>query len=224
MSITKPFFELVEAHLDPDSVLTIYDIGSGDSNEAVEMADHFEKAHVYAFEANPACIFDCSKRLVNDSRLTLIPICVNNYSGLITFHPINQKKTVTPWEDGNPKASSIFVSNGTYDQETYIQDSLELPCMRIQDMITTFRLPPPDIVWMDLQGAELSAIKSIGPFIGFVKILHTEVWGKETYEGQSLFPELERHMRLNGFVCRHGEFPEDWVWADADFIKEELIK
>lgn len=224
MSITEPFFELSDKYIDPHSVKTIYDIGSGDCKEAVEMSEHFTNAHIYAFEANPACIYDCSKRAVNNDRITLMPICINNYTGLVKFHPINQEKTETTWEDGNPKASSIFVSNGTYKLEKYVQDELEIPCMCMTDVCRTFKIPYPDIVWMDLQGAELAAIQGFRYIVTVASIIHSEVWGKETYTGQSLFPEMKEHLESLGFSCFHPPLPENWVWADADFIRNDLLK
>jgi FkbM family methyltransferase len=213
MTLADDFLNKVKRCIDPNSVKTVYDVGAGDCTESIDFSEYFVNAQVYSFEANPACIYDCSKKIVNNSRITLIPICVNEYTGMVKFHPINQQKTITSWPDGNPKASSIFISNGTYPHETYVQDELNIPCMRLDDLQDTFKIPNPDILWMDLQGAELSALKSLGERLKNIKMIHTEIWGQETYTGQSLSA---------GFSCEHGPLPDRWVWSDADFINNNF--
>jgi FkbM family methyltransferase len=222
MSITSAFLTKVNKWLDKDAIKVIYDVGAGDCTESIALAEYFTNAQIYSFEANPACIYDCAKNIVNKPRITFIPICINDHTGLVKFHPINQKKTITSWADGNPKASSIFVSNGTYPHETYVQDEIEIPCMRLIDVQETFKIPNPDIIWMDLQGAELSALKSLGRNLSDVKIIHTEIWGQETYTGQSLFPEMKEYMDLLGFSCEHEQLPENWIWSDAEFIRKDI--
>lgn len=224
MSIAEAFLNKVKEYIDPNQVKVIYDVGAGDCAESVEFTDYFPNAHIYAFEANPACIYDCSKKIVNKQRITLIPICINEYTGVVKFHPINQQKTITTWADGNPKASSIYVSNGTYPYETYVQDEIEIPCMRLIDVQNTFRIPNPDIIWMDLQGAEVSALKSLGDNLCSIKMIHTEIWGQETYTGQALFQEMKEYMEHKNFNCEHAPLPDKWIWSDADFIHKDLYK
>lgn len=221
-SVVELFVEKVIKYIHPHKIKTIYDIGAGDCTESIELAEYFKNSHVYAFEANPACILDCAKKIINNPRITLMPICVNHYNGFVKFHPINQEKTETTWPDGNPRASSIFISNGTYKQESYVQDEIEIPCMTLYGAINNFRMPLPDIIWMDLQGAELNALMGMYCYLSFVKILHTEIWGKEIYTGQSLFYEMKEYMDIWQFVCEHDPLPENWVWADADFIRRNL--
>jgi len=222
MSLVKGFLEKAGKYIDRGSINAIYDIGAGDCTESIELSEYFNNAQVYAFEANPACIYDCSKKIVNKDRITFIPICVSDYTGLVEFHPINQQKTKTTWLDGNPRASSIFVSNGTYPYETYVQDKICIPCMKLTDVQDIFSIPNPDIIWMDLQGAELIALKGLEERIDSVKVIHTEIWGQETYTGQDLFPEMLQYLNSKGFFCLHDYLPEKWIASDAEFVKNDL--
>jgi FkbM family methyltransferase len=221
MEVAEIFFDKIKNYIDPGEIKWIYDIGAGDCNESIRLTEFFENAKVFAFEANPDCIRDCAKRIVNNGKITLFSLCVHEYTGIVKFHPINQEKTVTTWKDGNPKASSIFRSNGTYELETYVQDELLMPCIRLTDVQQTFFLPPPDLIWMDLQGAELCALKGLGDTITKVKVIHTEIWGKETYAGQSLFPEMKEYLD-ELFICMHEPLPDGWIWADAEFIRKDI--
>jgi len=217
------FMKFVSSYVDADAVETVYDIGAGSSEETVEMRERFPNAQVYAFECNPVCILNCTRNIINLDRITLLPICVNNYTGLVTFHPINQEKTLTTHEDGNPRASSLFMANGTYPHETYVQDSLKIPCMTIGDMIMLFDLPKPEIVWMDLQGAELAALQGIGD-LSSIKVIHTEVTNKEMYTGQAMYKEVKKYLEDNNFVCFLDDRSGDWIWDDADCVRADLCK
>lgn len=223
MSIAEKFINKIKKYINHNQVKVIYDIGAGDCTESLEFRNYFINSHIYSFEANPACIYDCSKKVINKDRITLIPICINEYTGLVKFHPINQQKTITTWADGNPRASSIFISNDTYPFEKLVQDEIEIPCMRIVDIQKLFKIPNPDIIWMDLQGAELQALKSFNSKLYTVKLIHTEIWGQETYTNQSLFEEMKDYMNFMGFRCEHEQLPDKWIWSDADFINKNLL-
>ena len=102
-----------------DNNFIIFDIGSRDCQQSIEFYHAFPNSKIYAFECNPNTLDICKKNIEPYSdRITLIEGAVCDYDGNITFYPINQKKTITTWEDGNPGASSIFKSNGTYTIET----------------------------------------------------------------------------------------------------------
>jgi FkbM family methyltransferase len=223
MSIATKFYDHAKIYIDMEEIDVVYDIGAGDCQESIELQQLFKQSSIFSFEANPACIYDCEKKIKNIPGITFFPICINNYTGITTFHPIDQEKTITTWKDGNPKASSLFLANGTYKNETYFQDSIQIPCMRIDDIQSMFKIPLPDIVWMDLQGAELAALQSMGNNLSHAKIIHTEVWGQAIYEGQSLFNDLESYMTAHGFISRHEPFLENWVWSDVDFIREDIL-
>lgn len=219
----KIFLEAIEPYIDTNDIKVIYDIGAGSSEETVELKNIFTNAEVYAFECNPACIHNCAKNIVNLDRITFIPICVFNSTGIIKFHPINQEKTITNREvhpDGNPRASSIYLANGEYPQETYIQDEITIPCMKIRDMINIFKLPEPELIWMDLQGAELPALEGMGN-LSNVKIIHTEVYGKLAYIGQRYFYEIKKYVEQNNFVYISDFDDTNW-FDDVNFIRKDV--
>jgi len=51
-----------------------------------------------------------------------------------------------------------------------------------------------DIIWMDLQGAELLALKGIGNYLHNVQYIHTEACNLEIYTNQSIFPEINDYL------------------------------
>ena len=222
----EEFVAIVEKYIDVNDVNVIYDVGAGSCEETVLLRNKFTNAEVYAFECNPACIHNCAKNIVNLDRITFIPVCVNDYTGLVKFHPINQEKTKTNRKvhpDGNPRASSVYLANDTYPHETYIQDEITIPCMKIRDIINTYYLKVPQVIWIDLQGAELAALKGMGDLSG-VEIIHAEVAERVIYEGQCLFPEIKEYLEKKGFVCVTDieNLGKGWLFDDANFIRRDI--
>lgn len=182
----------------------IFDIGSRDCVQSIEFYNAFPNSKIYAFECNPNTLDICKKNIQPYSdRITLIEGAVCDYDGNITFYPINQQKTITTWKDGNPGASSLFKSNGEYPVETYIQDEIITHCHRLDSIMNKYGIPNVDILWMDLQGAELLALKGLGNHLQNVKYIHTEVSYKEIYSGQVMFKELNDFILSNDFAIKN---------------------
>jgi FkbM family methyltransferase len=178
----------------------IFDVGSRDCLQSIEFYKNFPNSKIYAFECNPNTLDICKKNIkLYEDRIKLIEGAVCDYDGEIKFFPINQEKTITSWKDGNPGASSIFKSNGTYTIEKYVQDEIITNCHRLDTVMEKYAIPKVDIIWMDLQGAELLALKGLGKYIQTVKYIHTEVSHKEMYTGQVMFKELNEFIISNDF-------------------------
>ena len=198
--------------------IVILDIGSRDCCQSIEFYNSFPNAKIYAFECNPNTLDICKKNISQYSdRITLIEGAVTDYDGNITFYPINQQKTVTTWIDGNPGASSLFKSNGKYPIETYVQDEINVQCHRLDTIMMKYNILNVDVIWMDLQGAELLALKSLDNYLHNVKYIHTEISHKEMYSGQVMFNELNNFILSNNFIIKNklslSGWQEDVIYA-----------
>ena len=194
-----------------DDEFVIFDVGSRDCQQSIEFYKTFPNAKIYAFECNPNTLEICENNILpyND-RITLIKGAVCDYDGEITFYPINQKETVTTWEDGNPGASSIFKSNGKYPHEKYVQDEIKTNCHRLDSVMKKYNIANVDIIWMDLQGAELLALKGLGKNLMNVKYIHTEISHKEMYTGQVMFKELHNYILSYNFSALNNITMNGW--------------
>ncbi len=222
VSIINPFFAEIDKRLSPNSIRTVYDVGAGNCEETLALREHFPNADIYAFECNPACIAICASNIVNVDRVHLINACIYDRDGFIKFHPINKDRTITTHADGNPRASSVHIANGTYALETYAQDEISILCSRLDTLMETYTLPMPDVVWMDLQGSELTALKGLGCYLSHVNFIHTEATLKEIYTGQDMFPEINKFLEENSFKLLTN-YNDKMIWHDFDYIRKELI-
>lgn len=186
-------------YLSSNNPLTILDIGSRDCMQSVEFANMFPNARILAFECNKNTLDICCKNIKDYPNIELIPKAVNNYDGKCNFYPIDKTKTITTWEDGNPGASSLFKANGQYPIETYVQYEDVVECTRIDTCLNARNIKKIDLVWIDLQGAEMIAFESFGDLLVTVDYIHTEVSFKPLYDGQVLFEKLHSYMLSQGF-------------------------
>ena len=190
----------------PSNVKTIFDIGSCHALESVEFSKIFPNANIYAFEANTVSYQECLKNAAGIDRILVTNKVVNDFDGVCKFYPINPEKTITTWADGNRGASSMFRSNGAVDHvEKYVQDEVELPCTRLDTFCKEQGITSIDAIWMDLQGAELLALKSLGDVLDTVQVIETELEMNPMYANQCLFKETDEFLVSRGFKLVSGD-------------------
>ena len=187
-------------------VEVIFDVGACHALESVELSKKYPNAKVYTFEANPVSYNVCLENTEGYDSITVINEAVNDYDGLCKFYPMDKEKTVTTWEDGNQGASSLYRANGQYDFiEKYVQYEIEVPCTRLDTFCEKNNIDKIDVIWMDLQGAELKALQSLGSRLDTVQIIHTELEMNPMYEGQCLFSDVNEYLTNNGFDLEYGD-------------------
>jgi FkbM family methyltransferase len=205
----------------PNDVSVIFDIGSLHCLESVKFSEKFTNSKIYAFEANSASYQVCLENTKDIDSIQVINKAVNSYDGVCTFRPINPEKTVTTWFDGNRGASSLFKANGSYDHiEKYVQDDVEVPCTRLDTFCKENCIDKVDLIWMDLQGAELIALESLGDILSTVQVIHTELEINPMYEGQCLYDDVNKFLSEYGFIRVHGntsvEFGTDFIFVNKN--------
>jgi len=178
-------------YIDETKVNTILELGSRDALDAVELSDHYN-ADVYSFECNPSAIEICKGTIGDHKRVHLIEKAVWDEEGTISFYPVI---------NGNTGASSCFVAIDDYKYETYEQDEVLVPAIRLEGWFAETGVSP-DLICIDLQGAELRALKGMGEIPASVKYIITEGQTKPIYEGVNLIPEIEDYLEDFGFSIR----------------------
>lgn len=217
------FVQFSEKFIDNDNIRVVVELGARDCKETVAFSQIFDKAFIYSFECNPMTISICREAVANLSRVELTEKAVSNVNGKIKFYSIDTELTKTTWEDGNPGASSIFQASGKYPLETYVQKEIEVDSVRLDSFLKKRNLKEIDILWMDIQGAELLALESLGTEIENVKLIHTEINFIEIYSGQPLFKDVYKILHDNGFHLIGFTFFCNY-FGDAVFVNTNILK
>lgn len=77
-----------------------------------------------------------------------------------------------------------------------------------------------DFINIDLQGAELKALKGMGDSLNNFKFAYLEVNKKELYKGCALIGEVTAYMRSFGFTMVSCKWAGNTGWGDALYIKK----
>jgi FkbM family methyltransferase len=211
--------EFVDRTLGLDSIETIVETGARDCSETAEFSRRLPDASIYAFECNPSTLPVCRSVVENLSNATLIEKAVSDQDGVMPFYPIDQNLTDTEWADGNPGASSLFKASGKYPLEHYVQNEIMVNATTLGTFLKERRIPHVDLLWMDIQGAELMALKGLGEQLQNVKVIHTELEFFEIYSGQPLFADIKRFLNRRGFrlaaFTSLGPYSADAIFLNA---------
>lgn len=193
--LTFDFIKAIESVVDLNDIKVIYDIGSRDGCQAMELSDWFPESTIHLFEPVPNSYQSCVLQAQNRNNISLYEMALSNEDVTTTFYEVDSK---------NVGASSLLkindLSRGWITEGGNIKE-ISVQAHRADTLIDKKELPIPDLVWMDVQGAELQVLKGFGEHLKHVKVIHTEVGIRPLYEGGTSKDELLNYMTNNSFEC-----------------------
>lgn len=166
----------------------IYDIGANEGDWTRQTKQIFPSAHYEQFEANP--YHSSSNRHI---------VLLGNEEKNVPFF---KSKT----DMANTGASIYLEASNHYDQGKY--EAITLPMIKLDNYAIQHNLPQPDLIKLDVQGAELDVLKGADNILKQTKYIMMEVslhcWNKNApmIEDSILFMK-ERGFQLVDIVDTH---------------------
>ena len=195
-------------HIDQDAVSTLFEVGSRDGQDAIQLRDAYQ-GRVYAFECNPEAVALCRKNLSGQHDITLVEQAAWHENATIPFYPVTESRMNGRPRPTNIGASSCFRARDDY-VELYIQSETEIEAVRLDDFCRQSGIEQVDMVCMDVQGAALQALQGMGEALANVRYLIVELERKEIYHGQSLFEEVREFLSAKRFHLVEEQYCNDW--------------
>ena len=214
------FIRIARRFVDEPAVLV--EIGGRDCRETIRFHQLLPGVTIYTFECNPDTLPLCRQTVADIRSIHLVEKAVTDRAGQVRFLAIDPAGTETGWADGNPGASSLLRASSKYPVERYAQREIFVQATTLNDFMHEQHIHTIDLLWMDIQGAELSALHGLGLRIDDVRIMHLEVGFFPIYEGQPLFPELKRFLNAHGFLLV-GFTTFGAYGADAVFVNRSAL-
>lgn len=212
-------------HLHGISKPVIFECGSRDALDACSLAACFD-ARVFAFECNPQALALCRENVRLEPRVTLVEQAVWIEDGTIEFFPVEGSQTVTRHPEfslpgGNIGASSCFqaTNDNPLYPETYTQSRIVVSATRLDTFCVARGIQGIDLLCMDLQGAELKAVQSLGDRLAGVRAIISEVTTQVAYEGADTYDRLQAFLTASGFQLVEENLSPEWGFGDAMFVR-----
>lgn len=148
-----------------------------------------------------------------------INACISDVDGeLVKFHISN-----------NGSQSSSILELGTHKivhPDVYFVEDVEMKTERLDSILNDYSKEfnnDLDFLNIDLQGAELKALKGMGDLLNQFKWAYLEVNKAELYKGCALVEEIDMYLLGYGFKRVETMWAGNTNWGDALYIKKEFL-
>ncbi len=200
--------------LRPHPPRVIYDVGAMTGTWTRLSKAIFPSAVVHAFEPLSVHQTAFTANLERQPGVTLHPVALAGAAG----EPVMEVASLTAGSSLLPLTS---LTEERFGIRTVRHE--QVTAVRLDEYAATHRLPPPDLIKLDVQGYELEVLLGAERAVAASTALLVELSFVEIYRGQPLFDEVERYcvdrgFRLHAFgsdTCLGREL----LQADALFIR-----
>ena len=174
-----------------------------------------EAQKVLFIEANPLVFERLQANIAAYSNVKAVNYAISNQNGTINLHvtSFDQSSSILPLKHHQDIYPDIV--------ETH---QITVESRTLDTLLRELDLNPADfnILNIDIQGAELLALKGATDWLQYVEAINTEVNYKELYEGCALIDDLDEFLERYGFerVATVTHHPD---WGDAFYVKRPVI-
>ncbi len=175
----------------------IAEIGSRDGYDAVELSKEFNAESTYIFEPDPLLGSMINEKLSKTKISTdfkLFNIALGNEDKEVEFLSVDSKKY------SNLGVGSLFkinFNNREYSDPDHNLGNVQKPIKVDMKKYSSLKLKIPDLIAMDVQGAELLVLKGFESDLKKVKFIALESSISENYIGGSTFIDVNKFLKKN---------------------------
>ncbi len=176
---TFDFITFISDYIDFNEIKTIFDIGSRDALQALELQRFFSDSKIYK----------CYKN-TEGTNIEIVPYACSDIDGEVTFGVSN----------ANIGASSLLKNTQNGRAADWNQEEIKVQATRLDSFMRYNNIENVDMLWMDVQGAEKLVFDGLGKKLKNVKIINTECNLQHLYHGSIMADELDEYMKELGFT------------------------
>lgn len=171
------------------------------------------------FEPDPPLAMNLRNKFTGNQRVQIVQAALGSASGTATLN-INQSRAC------NSLMSSAGNTAGELGNFMTTVDRIEVELISLDRAMGESRLPPCDILKLDLQGYELQALKGAGETLKTVSVVIVELWYAPVYTNAVTYLQICDLLEKSGFslysiVGLHYSTTDRLLWSDALFLRSE---
>lgn len=181
----------------------VIDCGSHCGGDAIQMASSWRGSVVYAIEPIPEIFAKLTEAAAPFRNIHCHHLALSTQNGTVAMH----KAT-----DAGCSSSSILkpLQHLVDHPQITFNEVINVPCATLDSWCAQNQIQAVDLLWLDMQGYELAALKHGEHILKTVKAIHIEVALVESYQGNPLYPEVRQWLEARGFRVEQ----EQMVWND----------
>lgn len=197
-------FDLVEVAKFIDTASpVIVEAGAFDGRDTVAFAKYWKNGHVHAFEPLPVLAQKVKDNIAGLENVSLFEMALG----------IDDSPTVELFSFNDQ--SDVHGSSSLLEPEDHLEIAPEIrfdarivvPAVTADKWFQSVGEPTIDLLWLDLQGAELGVLKKGLNMLEHTKVIHIEVSRKPLYAGGVTYKEIRRFLESLGFKQRKLRMP-----------------
>lgn len=204
--------------------LSIVDAGAHHGQTAAEYLEHFPGSRVIALEPEPENFAIARRALAPfGDRVDLLPCALAQTDGTVSLRRTSHSGAHSLLEVGDMRY---------YDAPVETLAPIEVQAVSLDSLCASHGLERLDILKMDIQGAELLALRGAGSLLArqAIGLIALEVLFQPLYREQPTFWDIAEHLRSRGYALQGIHDQRHHVvnhavlrWADAIFVAPRLL-
>ena len=152
-----------------------------------------------------------------------VNLCKQKYSGLLIENAIvsDVAEKVRFNISNNGQSSSLleFGLHSHFHPHVHYIGYFESETKLLKDILPNYNISY-NFINLDIQGAELKALKGMEEYLNGVDYLYTEVNSDYVYKNCALVTELDEYLLKFGLHRVETQWCEDFRWGDAFYIRK----
>lgn len=206
---TFQLIDVISKIFDLNAFKTVLDVGSRDGFQSIEFRIWFPDARILAFEPHPTGI-ELVRHYTSGWNIEICPFACGAQNGMTNFF-------ATPPTSNMGASSLLPVDMDNHRSASWVGDPIQVECRRLDNLCAEKEIEEIDILWADVQGAEMMVMSGLGDLIYKTKAIATEIGVSSLYQGSTQLEQLHGYLVEHDFICV-GAYCHDHIPL-IDFIR-----
>lgn len=191
----------------------IIDCGAHEGHDSLQLARHFPGGVVHAFEPVPELYERLKERKLKKKNIFTYQLALADRTGTLQFYV----------SEGQSDGSSSLLVPKTHLTDhplTVFKKKISINAVTLDGWARENKISKVDLLWLDMQGFEMQMLQASNEILPTVKVIHTEVSVRDTYEGVVQYQDYRRFLENKGFSVVAEAIPDGWDMGNVLFVKK----
>ena len=214
----------IAMHFLPEDPVII-EAGAYEGKESCAMAAYWPKGHVHCFEPAGTLFERVKSNAASISNISAYQLALADQSGKRVLHlskEMDDLERVSMSSSLLPPKDCLLYSAAKFEGYEVVQVTT------LDAWAKAYQIPKVDMLWLDVQGGQLDALKGAETLLGSVSVILAKLEFVEAFEGQPLYQEVRAWLEEQDFALVGGnfKFPKENVsqWFGYGlFVRNERI-